>query len=124
MVNTYNIGHLTDVKLKKDSRGEYCLCVTYTTKDDHDNIHELVIDGVQLPIDKDPRYITIETEISAHPSSFIDTGCGRVKLSVDAKFVDRIVEYSTKEMTIEEIEKKLGHKIRIVNKKEESNGDA
>ena len=107
MVNTYKMEHLTDVKLKKDSRGEYCLCVTYTTKDDHDNIHELVIDGVSLPIYKNLRCITTETELSDRPSNFIDIGYGRVELPVGVEFVDRIVEYSTKEMTIEEIEKKL-----------------
>ena len=30
---------------------------------------------------------------------------------------DRIVEYATKEMTLEEIEKKLGYKIKIVAEK-------
>lgn len=28
-----------------------------------------------------------------------------------------VMEYATKEMTIEEIENKLGHKVKIVNKK-------
>lgn len=47
----------------------------------------------------------------------IDVGYGEQDVRPDFKYIDRIVEYATKEMTIEEIENKLGHKVKIVNKK-------
>lgn len=41
----------------------------------------------------------------------------------DALFVDWITEYATQDMTLEEIENKLGHKVKIVSEKEKSTGN-
>ena len=52
------------------------------------------------------------------PEPFLGNGgLGEQDVSPDFTYIDRIVEYATKEMTIEEIENKLGHKVKIVNKK-------
>lgn len=41
----------------------------------------------------------------------------------DVAFVDWITEYATQDMTLEEIENKLGHKVKIVSEKEKSTGN-
>lgn len=46
----------------------------------------------------------------------IDFGFGAIKPS-NLEVIKEVVEYKTKEMTIEEIEKELGHKVKIVGDK-------
>ena len=49
----------------------------------------------------------------------VDVGFGPARLDVDADghaYYERVIKTKTKEMTLEEIEKELGHKVKIVNK--------
>lgn len=48
----------------------------------------------------------------------IDVGYGDVDLPSDYVLIDTIVKYGIKEMTLEEIEKELGYKVRVVNRKD------
>ena len=112
-------GILRDVKLNKDG-SRYSLCLTYETTDKYGNIHEQVLDGVPLPIYMNPRCISSDITLfcdRACPERMIDVGYGMVNIP-DEKFkvVDEIVEYATKEMSIDEIEFALGYKVKIVNK--------
>lgn len=115
-----NDGFLKNVELKNDSEKGYYLCVTYETKDKYDNIHEEIIDKVPLPLYTNPLCISSKKTISFNQleDTLMDIGYGDVHLFKDTKIIDKIVKYAEKEMTIEEIEKKLGHKVKIVNKKE------
>lgn len=122
MISENNICELMDVKINK-SDNRYVLCLTYKYHDAYGNIHERVIDNVPLPLYNHLDNITIK---EAHGSTLfstyyipktIDVGFGEQDVSPDFTYIDRIVEYATKEMTIEEIENKLGHKIKIVDKK-------
>lgn len=120
MVNNTNVdGYLTDVKLNKESlNGEYSLCLTYTGKDEFGNTHEQIINGVPIPIYTRSRNIASEITINDISERYVDVGYGMVLLPNNVKAIDRIVEYAAKEMTLEEIEKKLGYKVKIVAEKE------
>lgn len=123
MISEINICELMDVKINKsDSR--YFLCLTYKYHDKYGNIHERVIDNIPLPLYNHLDNITIkESQVSLPSLNFctthktIDVGFGEQDVRPDFAYIDRIVEYATKEMTIEEIENKLGHKVKIVDKK-------
>ena len=121
---------LKDAKLYKDDYGRYFLTLTYSGKDECGNIHELVLDGVPLPLYKVSKYVYTTSEPYSYEgyvcniiSNKINVGFGDVDIYYKDTFdyltvTDKIVEYSVKEMSIEEIEKKLGHKVKIVNKEE------
>ena len=110
---------LMDVKLNKGNN-HYFLTLTYQGKDDKGNIHENIFKHVPLPLYSYPRYISfyLSTDCTQNVTD-MDFGFGSISLfSNTFEVTDRIVEYATKEMTLEEIEKKLGHKIKIVTEKE------
>ena len=121
MISEINNCELMDVKINK-SDNRYFLCLTYSYRDAYGNIHERVINDVPLPLYNHLDSITIK---EAHASPLlnlcipktIDVGFGEQDVRPDFAYIDRIVEYATKEMTIEEIENKLGHKVKIVDKK-------
>ena len=119
MLNYDVDGCLKDVKLNKESgnRG-YSLCLTYSGKDKFGNIHEQIISGVPLPLYNNSRTIQSELSIGSITEQYVDVGYGNVLVPRDCKVFDRIVEYATKEMTLEEIEEKLGYKVKIVAAKE------
>lgn len=121
MISENNICELMDVKINK-SDNRYVLCLTYKYHDEYGNIHERVIDDVPLPLYNHLDNITINEAHGSPQFGFympktIDVGFGEQDVRPDFTYIDRIVEYATKEMTIEEIENKLGHKVKIVNKK-------
>lgn len=121
MIPEINNCELMDVKINK-SDNIYVLCLTYKYHDEYGNTHERVIDNVPLPLYNRVDNITIK-EANVSPLfdlriyKTIDVGFGEQDVKPDFTYIDRIVEYATKEMTIEEIENKLGHKVKIVNKK-------
>lgn len=65
---------------------------------------------------KDVKLIENKLNDSSHHANI---GYGKINLSENTIFEDKIVKYAEKEMTIEEIEKKLGHKVKIVGEKGE-----
>lgn len=120
MISEINICELMDVKINKsDSR--YFLRLTYKYRDKYDNIHERVIDNIPLPLYNHLDNIIIkESQVSSSSlylctHKTIDVGFGEQDVRPDFAYIDRIVEYATKEMTIEEIEEKLGYKVKIVS---------
>lgn len=115
-------GRLVDVKANKEEKLGVTLDLTYEYTDKIGNVHEWVITKVPLflfsnPIDIEGKYISFSD--SCHNSRTINVGYGDVVLFEDSIIKDKIIKYATKEMTIEEIEKKLGHKVKIVGKKGE-----
>mgnify|MGYP005933576797 CR=1 FL=1 len=121
MISEINNCELMDVKINK-SDNRYFLCLTYSYHDAYGNIHERVFNNVPLPLYNHLDNITITETHSSQYFDFclpktINVGFGEQDIRPDFTYIDRIVEYATKEMTIEEIENKLGHKVKIVNKK-------
>lgn len=107
---------IKNAKLRKDMYG-YSLDMTYTIETPEE-ISELHIPRVMLPMSN--KNITIETESTPFEQIICtaDIGFGNCRL-VDSDgryFTLTTLETKTKEMTLEEIEKKLGHKVKIVNK--------
>lgn len=116
----YASGLRNDVKLNslilhKSSVGYY-LHAKYTVEDEH-SIREIDIPKIHLRVD--PHYVTIKYE---DDRAFADIGFGYVPLIPTGRdchyFTETILEEKTKEMTLEEIEKKLGHKVKIISKPE------
>lgn len=122
MISEINNCELMDVKINK-SDNRYVLCLTYKYHDEYGNTHERVINNVPLPLYNHVDNITINETQASEPVLYfcmhktINVGFGEQDVRPDFTYIDRIVEYATKEMTIEEIENKLGHKVKIVNKK-------
>lgn len=121
--------NLKSVKLveEKDKFGcrKFYLDVTYTYIDDKGNKHEINFQKIELPI-RENSLPLISSEISMDKRLFaqndtIDLGFGDLQLlrnSDNIYATDRIVEYFCKEMTLEEIQSKLGYKVKIVDKKD------
>lgn len=120
---------LKSVELLKDTlcskKGRYYLGLTYEFEDAQENVHEVYISRVPLPIYdqgipeiKCKSVYTMGSYINAGAS--IDVGYGDVDLPGDYTVIDTIVKYAPpKEMTLEEIEKKLGYKVKIVSREDE-----
>lgn len=120
---------LKSVELLKDTlcskKGRYYLGLTYEFEDAQENVHEVYISRVPLPIYdqgipeiKYKSVYTMGLHINAGHS--IDVGYGDVDLPGDYAVIDTIVKYAPpKEMTLEEIEKKLGYKVKIVSREDE-----
>lgn len=127
-VNTGNV-KLKSVSLiekKLDGLWRFYLEVTYTYTDKYKNEHELTFHKVELPIRRNclPMVNSNFCEVRkvATSSETIDLGFGDLPLQRNADNVyatDHITKYHCKEMTIEEIESKLGYKIKIVGEKGE-----
>lgn len=110
---------LKDVKLIKNCYG-YCLDVTYHIEDAA-KIRELHIPYLQLPLSLDR--VKIRNEQGMYHNRYIaECGLSEVKMfgtvaaNIGECFTIKTIKEKTKEMTLEEIEKKLGHKVKIVNK--------
>lgn len=114
-----------DVKLVRNDN-DYALDITYIA-DAPDRVEELHIPRVVLPIN--PERVRISETIDDHfcgpycPPAHIfraDLGFGSmpIELHDGAAFTIKTIKEKTKEMTLEEIEKKLGHKVKIISKEE------
>lgn len=115
----------TLIKVGTKSGGtKYRLCLVYENKDYLGNLHEITLKDVPLPL-CDHFSITEECyEPDIMSKTIINVGYGDVATfgwDTRNKMTDTIVEYAPpKEMTLEEVEKKLGHKVKIVSGEEKS----
>lgn len=114
---------LTKVETKSGCT-KYRLCLVYENKDYLGNLHEITLNDVPLPL-CDHFSITEECyEPDIMSKSIINVGYGDVATfgwDTRNKMTDTITKYAPpKEMTLEEIEKKLGHKVKIVSGEEKS----
>lgn len=108
------------------------LTLNYIYKDNNDNVHRFSIPKIRLPF-----YDNMIPEINLNaPEPYIflndnnlrlDRGdlvvkdyTGKVTKINDAHCVNVIIKKPVKEMTISEIEEKLGYKIKIINENGES----
>lgn len=112
---------LTDLILKKDVNGCYYLGAKYLIEDDN-AVRELHIPRMFLNISLDSVIVKDEFNPGKNPEA--DIGFGY--LPIVCEDPRNMVYYSIStikekphEMTLEEIEKKLGYKVKIVSKQEE-----
>ncbi len=111
--------NLTDLTLNRDTFGYY-LSAKYRIEDEH-SIRELDIPKIRLRTT--PKRVVIKTYDGVtwtRPEA--DIGFGFCELSHTGTkeaiyFTETVVEEKTHEMTLDEIEKKLGYKVKIVNSK-------
>ena len=113
-IEDINISYNNDIK-------QYVIDVKYRHIDNDGNIDIINITDIPIHISDYPN-ITFRhnSYVMGFADTSIDLGFG------DLDFMPGVTKHetcrihtSTKEMTLEEIEKKLGHKVKIVNKKED-----
>ena len=127
--SSYNAGNAENVELQrlelnKDDRGYY-LSTTYIVEDKH-SIREIDIPKIRLCVDRKRFGITLEhCPGLCSQQGYINLGFGDMPIDYDFDsdgntfmYKETIVKEKHTEMTLDEIEKKLGYKIKIVNKKE------
>lgn len=103
---------LSNVELDYDNKnGNYYLNLTYEGEDEIGNTHRSTIEKIKLPLYKNSTRIS--SRLFQDSYIMVDVGFGFVPVFGDVK--DEIICYAEKEMTIREIEEKLGHKVKIVN---------
>ena len=125
--NAYNKGNCDNIKLKKfalaqDERGYY-LTATYRVEDKH-AIREIDIPKIRLNLDEKRFGIEIENDpLLCYKTGKVDLGFGYLPLDWEKNkdgltylFTERTLQEKYTEMTLDEIEKKLGYKVKIVNK--------
>lgn len=126
MINTFHFKEdipngikvdLIDLTLGKDGIGYY-LSPKYIIETDRD-VREFYIPKARINVK--PHECRMEWNLRAN-NPVCDFGLGELMLYADDKgflYHEQLVEEKTKEMTLEEIEKKLGHKVKIVSREEE-----
>lgn len=117
---------LKDLQLHKETINDnaevYYLSAIYEYEDDC-AVHEVVIPRIILPIN-DPIIKRSHTRYTYSSSdNTIDIGFGDLTMAWDESlgyiYYDKIIEEKVYDMTLEEIEKKLGYKVRVVSEKVE-----
>lgn len=122
--------HLKEAKTYQDISGNWFISLTYSY-DDTDGRHELIYPKVELPFASKifPNVYT-EDDCWFEPRMFMTTYCNHIVYkgaptdprtgeTLDAcHMVDILVEPKIHEMTLDEIENKLGYKVKIVSDKD------
>lgn len=124
IIHNRKLKDATLTKVEKRYGTQYRLCLVYEEKDNLGNLHEITLEDVPLPL-CDCFTITEQCyEPDILSKTIINVGYGDVpafKWDTRTKMTDTIVKYAPpKEMTLEEIEEKLGHKVKIVSGEEKS----
>lgn len=114
---------LTNLKLYKDTRDEYCLSAKFKIEDKH-SIREIDIPKINLHVRPDRVVLRTSTIPYSERTTgaYIDLGFGELPLGYanvkgnTVLYTEKILEEKYTEMTMDEIEEKLGYKVKIVNK--------
>lgn len=110
---------LTHLEFNKEPDiGFYYLSAKYRIEDEG-SIRELDFPVIQLPISC--NHVAIGRDDGPTSVPKVDIGFGFMPLAVaDPRgmiyFTEKVIKEKTHEMTLDEIEKKLGYKVKIVNK--------
>lgn len=107
------------LELHQDKDGYHYLSAIYEIRNNND-VYELNIPYIELPIRCEPiisrSQIYERGRICCNTKSYVNLGFG----DLDIKRIDGIdftLKTLTEELTLEEIEKRLGYKVKIVSKK-------
>lgn len=113
---------LYHLELHKDKVGYY-LSATYTKEDDH-RISEVYLPKIRMALHQAPAVIVCTEEkpysMGHITRQYVDIGFGKVLLEEGKDgyaYIERVIEEKTTEMTLAEVEKKLGYKVKIVSEK-------
>lgn len=119
-MNTKDV-QLTDIAFNKDEFGYY-LSTKFKVEDEH-SIREVNVPKIRLLINPNQLYLRTEADLySCGYRAWANLGFGELPMefeTVDGNkvlYTETILEEKYAEMTLDEIEKKLGHKIKIVSK--------
>lgn len=127
----YNV-NLEDVDVYKDKENNCYLSLKYKVKNPDGSIAQYTFPSVRLPISEHSFDISTcaDTDAGIYTSTTINCGFGDLPLTKgqvktqkgatlkNVCFLKEIIKEATpKEMTLDEIEKQLGHKVKIVNRK-------
>jgi hypothetical protein len=111
-----------NLELHKDEYGYY-LSIKFLVENDH-SIREVVVPKIRLPIATHNITLTREFDhFINHEFARIDLGFGELNLDhevvdgMDILFKETVLKEKYTEMTIEDIEKKLGYKVKIVGER-------
>ena len=113
--------YLKDLQLHKDKDGDYYLSAVYITEDKR-GIYETTIPHICLPLTNHAVINIPCGDIYFKPTPTVDIGLGELFMDQDENghyHVVRTIEEKVHNMTLSEIEKKLGYKVRVVSEKEE-----
>lgn len=100
---------------EKTNSRRYYLSATYIRETDA-KIERITIPKINLPVAYFTEPVMTFTEDCLGPTVFIDMGFGdlAIQQTNDVFYTLDTIKEKTVDMTVAEIEKKLGHKIRIV----------
>lgn len=120
-----NVGQIDfkNLTLNKDDNG-YFLSAEFTVNDRY-SLREVIIPHINIPIN--PSKISIYAEYNDFGDliSWVDIGFGKLRLDYGEAYgrrvlyAEKIMDEHFVEMTLAEIENKLGYKIKIVDEKKE-----
>lgn len=116
---------LKDAELIKED-GKYYLTTKYTLETDYD-IRDVTVTKVPLPLnaypdvrEETPEILWADNSPIAPPSTwYIDLGYGHIMLPgvPESFYTEKVIKEKVQELTLAEIEKKLGHKVKVVSEK-------
>lgn len=105
---------LKDLQLyKSDTYDQYYLSAIYTEENEH-GVYEVTIPKIFLPINNHELII----DDRSPQRLYIDLGFGECRMCLDDNgnfYYKRVIEEKIHELTISDIEKKLGYKVKIVS---------
>lgn len=110
--------NLKELTLNQDEHGYYLTAVY--EYEDLETKRAVTFHKIRLPISRHDAIVS--HEYSPYSLSYVtnvDIGLGPMQMGLNKDciyFTDKVLETKTREMTLEEIEKQLGHKVKIVNK--------
>lgn len=106
-----------DVNISYNPEIGYVIDISYRRTDKNGNVDIISISDIPIPI---ADYPNIESNITYDSCNvYIDLGFGSLLYHpTKTKHETNRIYTAVKEMTLEEIEKKLGHKVKIVSDKE------
>lgn len=120
--------------------GRWYLKLIYKYEDGKGNKHTVVIPKASIPFSQEgcpyinnvPDYLNNQSMldrpyINCDDSMFLyESVCDLASargVTTPAYYFDIIMEYASREMTLDEIEKELGYKVKIINREEKNNGN-
>lgn len=105
--------------------GRYYFKAVYRSENEH-NIRETIFPKIPIHIRKDtfvissPETLFYDNRRFVDLAPSVDLGFGPIRLDQDKEgnhYYVKVIEEKVHELTMDEIEKKLGYKVKIVNKK-------
>ena len=110
--------NVEDVNISYNPEIGYVIDISYRRTDKNGNVDIISISDIPIYI---ANYPIIDNQFTFYGccDTYIDLGFGKLQFHpTKTKHETRRIYTAVKEMTLEEIEKKLGHKIKIVSDKE------